>query len=88
MAAESQHKDYTNSSEQMIFLTQVLSVINSMPEVQRSAILLVTFEGHSIRVAATILGIPQGTLMSKLARARSTLRKTLDHAETLASTQV
>lgn len=84
---EAQLEDYRNDAEQMIFLSQVLDIVDSMPEVQRSALLLVSVEGHSIRAAAAILGIPEGTLMSRMARARHTLRQKLGHRSDLRQSQ-
>ena len=48
--------------------------IDHLPAEQREALLLVVLEGFSYREAAGILGIPEGTLMSRLGRARATLR--------------
>ena len=46
----------------------------SCPTEQREALLLVVLEGMSYAEAARILGIPDGTLMSRLSRARAALR--------------
>jgi len=45
-----------------------------LPLEQREALLLVVLEGASYAEAADILGIPAGTLMSRLGRARAALR--------------
>lgn len=45
---------------------------------QREILLMVTLEGMSYREVATVLGIPEGTVMSRLARARERLRRALD----------
>lgn len=45
--------------------------LQSVPEDQRSAFLLVVVEGLSYRDAAEVLDIPVGTIMSRLARARA-----------------
>jgi len=45
---------------------------------QREILLMVTLEGLSYREIATVLGIPEGTVMSRLARARERLRRALD----------
>ncbi len=45
---------------------------------QREILLMVTLEDLSYREVATVLGIPEGTVMSRLARARERLRRTLD----------
>ena len=45
-------------------------MIMTMPEGLSSVFLLVNVEGHSYREAADILGIPIGTVMSRLSTAR------------------
>ena len=45
----------------------------ALPEAQRSAVLLVYVEGYSYKEASAILEIPIGTIMSRLAGARSKL---------------
>lgn len=45
---------------------------------QREILLMVTLEGMSYREVASVLGIPEGTVMSRLARARARLRRALD----------
>ena len=51
-----------------------------LPEDQRQVILLVAYEGISYREAADILGVPIGTVMSRLSRGREALRSRLDRA--------
>ena len=55
-------------------LAQVLDLLAALPEAQRSAVLLVSVEGFSYDEAARIMGVPPGTLMSRLSRARERLR--------------
>lgn len=50
----------------------------ALPEEQRSVLLLVTVEDLSYAEAAKVLGIPIGTVMSRLARARERLMKMLE----------
>jgi RNA polymerase sigma-70 factor (ECF subfamily) len=45
---------------------------------QRTALLLVVLEGLSYREVAEIQGVPIGTIMSRLARARSQIKSYLD----------
>jgi RNA polymerase sigma-70 factor, ECF subfamily len=45
---------------------------------QRSALLLVVLEGLSYREVAEVQGVPIGTVMSRLARARAQIRSYLD----------
>ncbi|WP_298256102.1 RNA polymerase sigma factor [uncultured Litoreibacter sp.] len=68
-------------SETNIFVSQVLFQVRALPEAQRSAVMLVYVEGFSYREAADILEIPIGTVMSRLAAARKTLKIKLPCAE-------
>ncbi|MGH7004170.1 MAG: RNA polymerase sigma factor, partial [Alphaproteobacteria bacterium] len=52
--------------------------LTQLPEDQRAAILLVGVEEMSYEDAARVLGIPIGTLMSRLSRGREQLRRLLD----------
>jgi RNA polymerase sigma-70 factor (ECF subfamily) len=52
---------------------QVMAGVMHLPEAQRVTVLLVYVEGYAYREAADILDIPIGTVMSRLAAARSTL---------------
>ena len=45
-----------------------------LPPEQREVLLLVTLEGMSYREAADVQGVPIGTVMSRLSRARAALR--------------
>lgn len=56
----------------------VQAALSRLPEEQRSAVLLVLAEGLSYREAAEALGIPVGTLTSRLARGRQALQALLD----------
>jgi len=49
-----------------------------LPEDQRSVLLLVVLEGLSYRDVAEIQGVPIGTVMSRLARARAQVKAALD----------
>lgn len=55
-------------------LAELDRAIGTLPLDQKEALLLVTLEGLAYVEAAAILGIPTGTLMSRLGRARATLR--------------
>ena len=55
-------------------LAEVSRAIARLPDEQREALLLVALEGLSYAEAAQILNIPTGTLMSRLGRARASLR--------------
>jgi RNA polymerase sigma-70 factor (ECF subfamily) len=52
---------------------QVIELVGRLPDAQRAVMLLIAVEGLSYREAADALGIPIGTVMSRLARARLTI---------------
>jgi RNA polymerase sigma-70 factor, ECF subfamily len=62
------------AQEHQLRLAQVRDAFLTLPEDQRAALHLVAIEGLGYAEAAHSLGIPQGTLMSRLSRARSALR--------------
>ena len=55
-------------------LCQIRQAFIELPEEQRAALYLIAIEGLSYSEAAAALGIPVGTLMSRMARARNALR--------------
>ena len=57
-----------------IALAETARALDRLPAEQREALLLVVLEGLSYEEAAGIIGIPAGTLMSRLGRARAALR--------------
>ncbi|MBS7543128.1 sigma-70 family RNA polymerase sigma factor [Ancylobacter oerskovii] len=59
-------------------LAQIRDAFMTLPEEQRAALHLVAMEGLGYAEAAAALGIPQGTLMSRLSRARAALRAVED----------
>jgi RNA polymerase sigma-70 factor, ECF subfamily len=59
----------TDPSERLHF-SQVVHAVEALPDAQRVVMLLVAVEGLSYREAADVLGVPLGTVMSRLARAR------------------
>jgi RNA polymerase sigma-70 factor (ECF subfamily) len=54
-------------------LHKALHVLASLPQEQRAVVALVQIEGYSYREAAEILGVPEGTVNSRLVRARAVL---------------
>jgi RNA polymerase sigma-70 factor (ECF subfamily) len=59
---------------------EVLSALQQISPERRAALTLVAVEGFSYADAANVLGIPAGTLMSRIARGREELRSILDDA--------
>lgn len=56
-------------------LSQVRQAFLTLPDEQREALHLVAIEGLSYQQAAEITGVPLGTLMSRIGRARAALRE-------------
>lgn len=54
-------------------LSKALQALATLPEEQRIVITLVQIEGFTYREAAEILGIPEGTVTSRLVRARAAI---------------
>ena len=65
--------DGARASESALFLKQTEAALATLPAEQREVILLVCFEELSYAEAAAVLGIPTGTVMSRLARGRVAL---------------
>ena len=74
-AEEALTSDGAKAVETNILAAEVFRVIGRLPEAQRETVLLVYGEGFSYAEAASALGIPVGTVMSRLAAARSALAK-------------
>ena len=60
----------------------VLAGLDALPEEQRSVLLLVAVEDLSYAEAAQVLGVPLGTVMSRLSRARTRMRSFLETGRT------
>jgi RNA polymerase sigma-70 factor (ECF subfamily) len=56
---------------------EILAALDQVPQDFRSAVLLVDVEEFSYKDAAGILGVPIGTVMSRLSRGRKMLRERL-----------
>lgn len=66
----------TPQSDQLV-CRQVLDAIQLLSEDHREILILVAVEGFSYRDTAKILGIAVGTVMSRVSRARASLREIL-----------
>jgi RNA polymerase sigma-70 factor, ECF subfamily len=60
---------------QAVQLRELFDAYLALPEPQRAAFHLVALEGLSYQEAAEVLGVPPGTVMSRLNRARTALRQ-------------
>ncbi|GLV25129.1 RNA polymerase sigma factor [Sphingobium sp. Cam5-1] len=66
--------------EAHVMLSDVDRAMQALPDEQREAIALVLVEGLSYKEAAEILGVPMGTLTSRLVRGRGALIELLGEA--------
>jgi RNA polymerase sigma-70 factor (ECF subfamily) len=73
-AAEIAPQESPPTQDHAVRLAQVRQAFMALPDEQRAALHLVALEGLSYQEAAATLGIPLGTLMSRLGRARAALR--------------
>jgi RNA polymerase sigma-70 factor, ECF subfamily len=65
-------------TESQLTLEAVDTALQKLPADQRAVVALVCIEGVSYKEAAEITGVPMGTIMSRLARARQALHAILD----------
>lgn len=59
----------------------LMALVAGLPEEQRSVLLLIGVEELSYAEAARVLDVPQGTIMSRLSRARERLRRLIEENE-------
>jgi RNA polymerase sigma factor (sigma-70 family) len=70
------------SQEHKLIYQDVLTKLARLPEDQRAVLLLVAVEDLSYAEAANVLGIPVGTVMSRLSRARERLQQEIEGGAT------
>jgi RNA polymerase sigma-70 factor (ECF subfamily) len=69
---------FTSSAEERLEIRAVWKSVEKIPQEQREALLTVVIGGLSYDEAAKALGIPKGTLMSRISRARRKIKTDLD----------
>lgn len=70
-----QDQHYEPSAERTVVAQSALAAFERLPHEQRAILLWVTVEGLRYQEIAEILGVPIGTVMSRLSRARAALRQ-------------
>jgi RNA polymerase sigma-70 factor, ECF subfamily len=63
--------------EAQLVLSDVKAAITRLPPLYREVLLLIALEGMSYREVSEVTGVPVGTVMSRVARARAGLRTLL-----------
>ena len=76
-AADVMGEDGQATADGRITLAAVRRAMGQMPADQRTVLMLVCVDGLSYKEAAEVLGIPVGTVMSRLSRARQDLHERL-----------
>jgi RNA polymerase sigma factor (sigma-70 family) len=71
--------------EQKLLYRDVVLRLAGLPDEQRSVLLLVAVEDLSYGDAARVLGVPVGTIMSRLSRARERLQQSVEGEANAAS---
>lgn len=72
-AAESIGHDPRDGIEASIDLARVLRIMERLPDEQREVVALILIEGFGYRETAEMLGLPIGTVSSRLVRGRNAL---------------
>ena len=67
--------------ESSLHWRDMIRALNRLPVEQRTVVLLVSVEDLSYAECASVLGIPIGTVMSRLARGRERLRQYTDNGD-------
>jgi RNA polymerase sigma-70 factor (ECF subfamily) len=63
------------AQDEAVHLSEVRRAFLELPEEQREALHLVGIEGLTYPEAAQVLGVPEGTILSRVSRARKALRE-------------
>lgn len=72
---DTEHGNHHADSD--VAVNDIQQALNNLPADQREIILFVSIEGMKYQEVAKILDIPEGTVMSRLSRARAQLRASL-----------
>jgi RNA polymerase sigma-70 factor, ECF subfamily len=81
LEAVAEPPDPSDFAETVALRTSLADALAALAPEDRAAVLLVDAQGFGYRAAAAILDVPEGTIASRLNRARSSLRRALDGSE-------
>lgn len=68
----------SGGQEEALAMRDVQRAFDTLPAIQKEVVLLVAVEGMEYEDAAAVLGVPVGTVKSRLSRARQDIRAFLD----------
>lgn len=74
---------YADASSELLELADCVKALDLLSLEQREIVLLIALEGMKYSEVAEIVGIPVGTVMSRLSRARQTIRDIVDGKHTI-----
>jgi RNA polymerase sigma-70 factor (ECF subfamily) len=66
------------TQDRNLFGKEVMNAMDTLPEDQKGILLMVSVEDLTYAEASKVLGVPVGTVMSRLSRAREKLRQALE----------
>jgi RNA polymerase sigma factor (sigma-70 family) len=72
------HAAADGDGERSLMGRDALDALNALSEEQRSLLLLIAVDDFSYQEAADLFGVPTGTIMSRLSRARTNLRNLIE----------
>jgi RNA polymerase sigma-70 factor (ECF subfamily) len=72
---------WSDPGEAMAQRHDLAQALAALPPDERAAVLLVDAQGFDYKEAASVLGVPTGTVASRLSRARAALRRAVSHVE-------
>lgn len=81
--AEGDAGAWTDPGEALAGRNELAAALTALSTEERAAVLLVDAQGFDYRDASKVLGVPPGTIASRLHRARATLRQALEQAAAL-----
>ena len=79
-AGEYSRTDGARDMEARLTLRAVAGYLGRLPEEQRTVMILVCVDGLSYREVADVLGVPLGTVTSRMARGRFALKQFVERA--------
>jgi RNA polymerase sigma-70 factor, ECF subfamily len=72
---------WADPGEAVVQRPDLAQALAALPPDERAAVLLVDAQGFDYKDAASVLGVPAGTVASRLSRARAALRRAVSNVE-------
>jgi RNA polymerase sigma-70 factor, ECF subfamily len=70
------------AQEQNMSVALITDALDHLPPQQREVLVMISLEEMSYKEAADVVGVPIGTIMSRLSRARATMQRMLEERGT------